>query len=204
MIAINAVNPVTERSSVLGSGTGATFGVASETVSTARSAPGVSVDPREGKSKVEMVGDAVNSVPSDSKKLVWFSVASKSADENRVVSGNSTGNVGPKNPGPMFPREITFVVPSVVSVRELSRKMSGSKAGKSGGNAKPPSAGSPVRFAMLNTFTPELFPSASKIGSKERIPILMGSAIESAGINNNIAVSKPKHLFMRVLCQKLS
>ena len=69
-------------------------------------------------------------------------------------------------------------------MRELFRKVRLVRTGKSGGRAKPPDAGSPVKFEMLNTLTPGEVAAGIKT-SKEMIPTGIEQQSERAGSSND-------------------
>ena len=86
-----------QRITPFGSGT-------SDTVTTAKSAPGDRDGPDDGSICAVIVGDPTrNIVPSDRRKLVWLRVAEKMALLNMDVSENCTGSVGSSAPAPDRP-----------------------------------------------------------------------------------------------------
>ena len=128
-----------------------------------------------------IVGEpALNVLESARTKEVWLSVALNVAERNKDVSGNWTGSVGLNDPGPILPSGITNGDTPSFTVREAFRKVRLVKTGKSGGRAKPPDPGSPVKFEMLKTFTPGPGPAGMRT-SNEMKPTYIVVANESWG-----------------------
>src|SRR5581483_5190193 len=80
-------------------------------------------------------------------------VAVNVADEITVVSGNCSVP-GCIEPGLMSPTEIVCGFPAMVRVNVPTVNTAGVSTGKSGGRAKPPVPGSPVKLLIVKTSTP--------------------------------------------------
>ena len=87
---------------LFGSGTPEPVGTEPVTLITAKS-PGASEVPEEGRRVTFIVGEsAIKVVPSESSRSIWLNVAEKTADVNRVVSGNCNSNGGVNGPGAIY------------------------------------------------------------------------------------------------------
>jgi hypothetical protein len=149
----------------------------SVTATTTRSVPATRDVPDAGRRTAVIDVDAgVNAVPSDNRKVETLRVAENVAEEKTVVAGNSKELMAPTGPGAIVPRLTVCVEPPVTSFKVLPKKLRAVNAGKSGGSAKPPVAGSPVRLEISNTATPgEPGPPGVKT-SKEITPRLAVAA----------------------------
>src|SRR5437016_2517180 len=95
----------------------------------------------------------------------------------------------------MSPNIIVWVDPPFsVNVMELLRNVSAVKAGKSGGNAKPPPRGSPVKLEILKTFVPGEPGEPGMRTSKDRRPRFTGAA-GSGGASNNRSTELRRNAF---------
>src|ERR1017187_6615197 len=156
LMPISITTEAPKRSAAFGSGTLDTV----DTVITLKSVPTTRDVPDDGRIAAEIAEDpATKVVPSDRRKLVWLSVAVKMASVNKDVSGNCTGSVGLKAPGPKSPSGITTGEPLPISVSEPPRNVRKSVTGKSGGRANPPENRSPVKSKILKTSTPDMLMS---------------------------------------------
>lgn len=161
-----------------------------ETCNKARSVPGVSVLPEDGRMVALKTSEfAAKVVPSNSCRSVKLSEAVNVAEVNSIVLGNSRA-AGMKDPGPKSPRLNERLVVGVVSNKVLFWKVRELKTGKSGGSANPPREGPSVKLLIVKLVTPGA-PGASGISvSKEMKPRLM--VVAAAG-NTNTAIRVPTH-----------
>jgi hypothetical protein len=121
-----------------------------ETVMSAKSVPATRLGPDEGVRKTSIAAEfAVKLPPPERRNVVTSRVAVNSAEEKSTVSGNEAA--GTRNPGPISPRTMTWVV-FPVRVRVLFSKMTGVKERKSGGRTNK----LPVKLLISKAFTPGL------------------------------------------------
>lgn len=114
----------------------------------------MSVVPEEGRIVAVTTAElALNVVPSKSSKLVEFRDAVNVADVKSIVLENSR-DVGMKEPGPKSPRLKERLELGVVRTSVLFCKVTLLNTGKSGGRAKPPVEGSPVKLLIVKLVTP--------------------------------------------------
>src|ERR1017187_860001 len=180
LMPISITTEAPKRSAAFGSGTLDTV----DTVITLKSVPTTRDVPDDGRIAAEIAEDpATKVVPSDRRKLVWLSVAVKMASVNKDVSGNCTGSVGLKAPGPKSPSGITTGEPLPISVSEPPRNVRKSVTGKSGGRANPPENRSPVKSKILQTSTPDMLLSLGIKTSNEIRPML--TVLQNATVGAN-------------------
>ncbi len=159
--------PVPNSSTVPGSGI-VVRGTDAVTVKTAKS-PAFRLVPEEGMMVAEIIGlpMSVAVTPLFSKKVVWFNVAVKVAEENAVVSANCKLNKGlpltNSGPGPKFPSG------TLIGLAEVGRR---EKAALLNDNALATGI-PPVKLVTLKAFVPGTGGLAGRKLSKEIWPIAM-------------------------------